>query len=453
MTLEVPSGTPPGSYQVQIGFVDDGRRMPATDLHLIGRYQPIADLRLGPITIRSGAADPAASRQEDRAPVRLTEGRLGIRSGNWWDGEQPDDPRFPGGDGLEIPAGWVLRGQWHWLAQQGSLPDARVAFRLVDESGHIWAEHESPAVDGLYPTQYWRAGERVFDQQDLYLEPDLPPGRYIAEVTMMWPDQVSGEAVAPSRFPVGEVDILPPVKAPDASLYPEHRIDRRITDGLTLLNLQVDPSNVQPGDTLKVQTRWQATAAPLPDVEAIWELVDQRSGHVWAAAEGPLTGHPGYPTAEWAADTIVRGQHSLTLDRYLPAGSYSLRLRLVDARGQTVTNDQDITTVEIADQPRMTSAEFEHAIGQLFGSKMSLAGFDARSTIPVSTDPRGLLILRLPSGQPLDLRLYWRAEEPAGVSYTVFVQLLDQSGRLVAQHDGLPQHGVRPTTDWQPGEY
>ena len=37
-------------------------------------------------------------------------------------------------------------------------------------------------------------------------------------------------------------------------------------------------------------------------------------------------------------------------------------------------------------------------------------------------------------------------------SYTVFLHLEDSQGKLVAQSDGLPAAGTRPTSAWAPGE-
>ncbi len=37
-------------------------------------------------------------------------------------------------------------------------------------------------------------------------------------------------------------------------------------------------------------------------------------------------------------------------------------------------------------------------------------------------------------------------------SYTGFVHLLDQDGRIVAQDDQVPQQGRRPTNTWLSGE-
>lgn len=56
--------------------------------------------------------------------------------------------------------------------------------------------------------------------------------------------------------------------------------------------------------------------------------------------------------------------------------------------------------------------------------------------------------------QPLEVTLIWRAGDmPIDVSYTVFVQLLNAEGGLIAQSDALPAQGSRPTTGWRAGEY
>lgn len=69
-------------------------------------------------------------------------------------------------------------------------------------------------------------------------------------------------------------------------------------------------------------------------------------------------------------------------------------------------------------------------------------------------------------GQPVDLAepiktggetavvvtLLWEGLGSVPENYTAFVHVLDESGALVAQHDGVPLFGTRPTTSWQPGE-
>jgi 4-amino-4-deoxy-L-arabinose transferase-like glycosyltransferase len=117
-----------------------------------------------------------------------------------------------------------------------------------------------------------------------------------------------------------------------------------------------------------------------------------------------------------------------------------------------------------------------------------------RRAIPIPFDaPSGSAVLALPDGsaiarcqieslpmlttppafdQPIDARLtdagtvigwtldadrritlIWRADVRTDVSYTVFVQMLDGAGNVVAQSDALPNAGMRPTTTWREGEY
>ena len=55
-------------------------------------------------------------------------------------------------------------------------------------------------------------------------------------------------------------------------------------------------------------------------------------------------------------------------------------------------------------------------------------------------------------GGAVGLGLAWRAGREIPRNYKVFVHLYDDRGRLVAQHDSQPAHGVRPTSTWTPGE-
>lgn len=65
----------------------------------------------------------------------------------------------------------------------------------------------------------------------------------------------------------------------------------------------------------------------------------------------------------------------------------------------------------------------------------------------------GLPASEVTAAQPLVLTLQWQALEAAGAAeYLVFTHLLSEDGRLIAQHDGIPAEGTRPTTGWSSGE-
>ncbi|OQA14745.1 MAG: hypothetical protein BWY63_03091 [Chloroflexi bacterium ADurb.Bin360] len=55
-------------------------------------------------------------------------------------------------------------------------------------------------------------------------------------------------------------------------------------------------------------------------------------------------------------------------------------------------------------------------------------------------------------GNILPITLRWRALQPIGQRYTVFVHLLSPEMNLVTQHDSEPLNGLSPTTSWSTGE-
>jgi len=55
-------------------------------------------------------------------------------------------------------------------------------------------------------------------------------------------------------------------------------------------------------------------------------------------------------------------------------------------------------------------------------------------------------------GDVIRARLVWSADATPARAYKVFLHLLDGAGNVVAQHDGEPAGGSRPTTGWAAGE-
>ena len=102
-------------------------------------------------------------------------------------------------------------------------------------------------------------------------------------------------------------------------------------------------------------------------------------------------------------------------------------------------------TPEPAEMPTPEPAEVpEVAIsGELyvrFGDFSALVGY----SLPAAA---------VTTAEPLPLTLYWRAlDGTSPMDYMVFTHLLAGDGHLVAQHDGGPAGGTRPTTGWTPGE-
>lgn len=56
------------------------------------------------------------------------------------------------------------------------------------------------------------------------------------------------------------------------------------------------------------------------------------------------------------------------------------------------------------------------------------------------------------AGRPVLLELRWRAERTIPQAWKISVQMLDERGQVIAQQDGEPAGGSRPTSTWLPGE-
>lgn len=90
-------------------------------------------------------------------------------------------------------------------------------------------------------------------------------------------------------------------------------------------------------------------------------------------------------------------------------------------------------------------------LNEIVNEEMLLAG----AYLTVNGQPLPLqqnASIHIAPGATLELSLLWQDLTEVAQSYTVFVHVLGEDGRLIAQHDGIPAFGTRPTTTWQPGE-
>ncbi|HRF98099.1 MAG TPA: hypothetical protein PLZ51_22990, partial [Aggregatilineales bacterium] len=112
-----------------------------------------------------------------------------------------------------------------------------------------------------------------------------------------------------------------------------------------------------------------------------------------------------------------------------------------DGVARVVVDGAEIAQYTVTDTPRIfTQPPAEIALDAHFIGVGTLVGADAPQTVT--------------AGQAFPIRLIWRADSQASpIAYTVFVQLLDENGRVLAQSDAQPVNWTRPTTSWIEGEY
>ena len=80
------------------------------------------------------------------------------------------------------------------------MPNSYTVFvHLVDPSGRVVADADSPPSQGNYPANRWAADEQVRDRHTLKIPADLASGAYSVEIGMYLPS-------TGARLPVGSTD-------------------------------------------------------------------------------------------------------------------------------------------------------------------------------------------------------------------------------------------------------
>jgi len=207
----------------------------------------------------------------------------------------------------------------------------------------------------------------------------------------------------------------------------------RLGDTTLLLGYNLWPSTVQPGTSLHLELYWLAETPPREDYELLIEL--------GGTSESVAIPNTYYPASQWQAGDLLRGHFRMPIPPDLPTGEYPLRINLVRPNGSHVSTEPiPLGPVEVQGRPmRLSAPSPSHPLDLRLGDGILLLGYDL-------TDPR-------PEGEEtLHLTLYWQAQGPTDVAYTVFTHLLGPQGQVVAQRDSPPQSGEAPTTSWLPGE-
>ena len=100
-------------------------------------------------------------------------------------------------------------------------------------------------------------------------------------------------------------------------------------------------------------------------------------------------------------------------------------------------------------RPLHVAEEVFERVGLVAGDEMLLDGAYVKKDGRAVNGDRPI---SLGAGSKLQVTLLWSAVQKIPQSYTVFVHILDDSGMLLTQHDGIPLEGSRPTFSWQEGE-
>ena len=356
------------------------------------------------------------------------------------------------------PADTAVTLALRWRCGGAITVPLRIGLRLRDLDGwELSATDDYLLDDDGLPTDRWTDGEEAITYHILPLVPGTPPLTYTISVGVyttgdegaVHPLDLLDAAGNPQgqSYQVGSVTLSPARGlrddpygiALDLPPLPHHTA---LAEGLLLEGAALDRQTVAPGQSLFVTLRWRrgAVIAPLPDLRPTLTL--SQAGHTLVVVEDAPAGGR-YPTDRWQAGEVVLEHRRLVVPPTAAAGLAVITVELGDCRVV-------LGSVEIAAGEHVfTPPPVAHEMRVRFGDVAELLGYDLCPPLLVGEGTgEGYT-----SDQPVPITLYWRAlEGAANADYVVFTHVLAADGHLVAQHDGPPAAGARPTPGWLPGE-
>ena len=244
--------------------------------------------------------------------------------------------------------------------------------------------------------------------------------------------------------------IMPAYRAPDSMFAVsggEQRAAMDVSFGTLarLVDAQVSPQRLAPGEAVTARLCWQPLSASERDYVLFVQILDEANRKV-----GERTTYPGlgrYPTSQWrpgqqfcdVVEVPTDAAASAPAVYSVVAGLYDLEtgenVAMADAKGDRLGLLRVAQIKLLGPSPSLPASAV--ALDANFADLITLAGYE---------------IGPLDAAGQLPLTLYWQAQAPIQSDYTVFVHLVSADGQRVAQADSPPQQGRYPSRFWDVGE-
>lgn len=312
LRFEVPPGTPPGSYYLEVGSY--GRTTGDLNILKDGDIPDGTAVKIAKITVTAPTVQPDVSKVQipNRRDVsfgsqlRLLGSTFGLS-------------KAPPGTAIEITL-------W-WQAEAAALPAYNVQLQIQHGSYRRTVVDEAPDV-GTYPTSRWAKGALVEDKHEFVLPPDVPPGPL--QILVQPTSESGGTPVpGPNGAPVdlGSITVLPRplVLTPPANVGT--RVDWTFGTFAHLIGFSLDSRSARPGDHLHLTLYWKALGNS-GDVgyTVFTHLLDQ---HAVIAAQQDHPPEDGKdPTSGWVAGEYVVDHYDLAIKPNAAPGTYQIEIGL-----------------------------------------------------------------------------------------------------------------------------
>lgn len=366
-------------------------------------------------------------------------------------------PQATGGQEYEV----VLS----WQALADLPPETTLSLRLSQED-RIEVQLDDTLLSGWLPQATLTKEQYGLSYVRLPIPPGTLPGRYRLQLVAYTDDNQPWPLADGSRvLDLGEVEIISPLELRPAAG------DTIATFGneIGLIETDYTVSRVGQGKGFGVKLLWWARRQPKDNYTLLAELVDARGQMIRAVELPPVGGRA--PTGGWQRGQYVRDQVDLVVPASAMAAEKAIRVRLswlrpdgsklAVRRGLLPAGDSlnlGWLTVTEKEGRIFEAPELQYRAGTNFENKTRFLGYNSPALTGTGTGAD------LPELNPaactdqagpcrLHFDFYWQGLSEMDRPYWVFLHLVDNEGRIVAQHDRVPgRRAKQPTTAWLPGE-
>ncbi|MEZ4767777.1 MAG: hypothetical protein R2844_05055 [Caldilineales bacterium] len=327
LALVIPSGTPPGQYQVHLGLLSESG---GAAVDVIGPAPRVsgAEADLTEITVaRPDAPPPDHTLPFERSLTARLDSALEALGYSATAG-----PVAPGDD-------LTVSLFWRALAGLSERSDLNIAVQLLDGDGQVAAAWEGPPV-AWHPTSAWRAGDLVRSQSTLRLPATVADGQYRLIAALF--DPATGERLPVSGQRGGENDRLDlgpvTVRGREHDMnVPQPQVDLNASLARIgrLAGYDLDGETVEPGNALDITLYWSPDETTGERLSVFVHLVDD-AGNIIGQSDGePDSGRA--PTSSWLPGETITDRRTVTVRPDAAAGPATLVVGLYDpATGQRV---------------------------------------------------------------------------------------------------------------------
>jgi hypothetical protein len=342
--LLVPGSTPPGRYDLNVGWYRFVEGQPAWlpwksgELLTLGQVEVVASKEDLPADGRQGIDREILSQQDGALlPVGVTMGD-GVKLLGF------DAPVLEGqpGDSLELDL--------FWRSLDLSPAPGLAVLQLTDDAGNVLSEVASAPVGGRILFSSLEAGQVIRDPRMIVLPGDLTPGVYNLILGRRRPDGVwwpvqRGPVSLGSTYPlvtIRALDRLVDMAPPSV----DNQVEARFGEEIRLLGYTAQPPlpDLPPiPQRLQLTLHWQALAPTDTPHKVFLHLIGPE-GSSDIAAQADV--YPSVPTPAWRPGEYLEERILLDIADGLLPGRYRLLLGLYDE-----TSGRRLPAFDAAGQP------------------------------------------------------------------------------------------------------